>query len=158
MTNVSVVAFWEVTVNDTLPLCALIVRGGEEPLILALESLFCSEIAKLSSPVRLLLQSRNSTEMVTALFMSDVFEERNTCESSRFGFPAQDREVRAVLHESTAVVLDRKTQRHAQQNAIERSVGDDENTGVVNHRGEVHGHPDLYVADGSIVPASGIWQ
>ena len=97
ITKVSVVAFWEFTVNDALPLCALMVTGGEEPLILALESLFCSEIARLSSPVRLSLQSRNSMEIVTALFMSDVLEERYACELSALGFPLQEEVEDGVL-------------------------------------------------------------
>ena len=90
ITNVSVVAFWEFTVNDALPPCALMVTGGEEPLILALESLFDNEIVRLSSLAKLLLQSRNSTETVTALFTRVVLEERYTCELSAVGLPAQE--------------------------------------------------------------------
>ena len=76
MINVAVVAFWEVTENDTLPSFVWIVVGAEEPFILTLASPLESAMVSESLTVAIvLLQSLSSTVIVTALPTGEVFVE-----------------------------------------------------------------------------------
>lgn len=102
MRNVAVVAFDELTVNDSFPFCVSSVTGAEAPFIFVLASPLASSIfsASLTGAIEL-LQSLRSTVMVEELPTDVELGEMYTCELSTVGVPVQE----VVADATTGIVV-----------------------------------------------------